>query len=246
MSGDNRKRKNEEVNQLEGNEDTEGNGDKEYSTEISNNFCKLQKLTDENDQDTSNKRIPLKKIISGGQVGADMGGLLAGKRMKIETGGTAPRGFMTVNGRNQKLQSEYQLTELNIRGKKSLSQMYVLRSRCYVEDSDGTIAFRYRKGPGTDKSIGFALTKVWKYPGKEVNCSLFGELVSQYKPVFIVNPYSDIRDEEIVNWIVKNNIRVLNVIGHRDENHFDQLVSDILYRMLSPYLVKSDDDGDDD
>ncbi len=40
----------------------------------------------------------VRKIISGGQTGADRGGLLAGEALKIETGGTAPPIFMTELG----------------------------------------------------------------------------------------------------------------------------------------------------
>ena len=41
-------------------------------------------------------QVPLvTKIISGGQTGGDQGGLQAGKKLGIETGGTAPPGFIT-------------------------------------------------------------------------------------------------------------------------------------------------------
>ncbi len=36
--------------------------------------------------------------ISGGQSGADFGGLLAAKRCGIPTGGKIPKGFLTENG----------------------------------------------------------------------------------------------------------------------------------------------------
>lgn len=38
------------------------------------------------------------KIISGGQTGADIAGLRLGKLFGFETGGTAPKGFLTVDG----------------------------------------------------------------------------------------------------------------------------------------------------
>ena len=38
------------------------------------------------------------KIISGGQTGADIGGLIGAKRAGIKTGGTAPRGYKTEKG----------------------------------------------------------------------------------------------------------------------------------------------------
>ena len=39
------------------------------------------------------------KIISGGQTGADKGGLIAAKKANIKTGGIAPKGFMTEAGK---------------------------------------------------------------------------------------------------------------------------------------------------
>ena len=39
-----------------------------------------------------------KKIISGGQTGADLGALVGARRVGIETGGTAPKGFRTDRG----------------------------------------------------------------------------------------------------------------------------------------------------
>ena len=51
------------------------------------------------------------KIISGGQTGADKGGLIAAKKANIKTGGIAPKGFMTEAGKDLSLKSEYGLRE---------------------------------------------------------------------------------------------------------------------------------------
>jgi hypothetical protein len=51
------------------------------------------------------------KIISGGQTGADKGGLIAAKKANIKTGGIAPKGFMTEAGKDPILKSEYGLRE---------------------------------------------------------------------------------------------------------------------------------------
>ena len=42
--------------------------------------------------------MSIKKIISGFQTGADIGGILAAKRLGLETGGTMPKGFRTEDG----------------------------------------------------------------------------------------------------------------------------------------------------
>jgi len=51
------------------------------------------------------------KIISGGQTGADKGGLIAAKKAKLKTGGIAPKGFMTEAGKDPSLKNEYGLRE---------------------------------------------------------------------------------------------------------------------------------------
>ena len=51
------------------------------------------------------------KVISGGQTGADQGGLAAAKSLGIETGGWAPKGWLTEDGPNPKLLKSYGLKE---------------------------------------------------------------------------------------------------------------------------------------
>ena len=74
------------------------------------------------------------KIISGGQTGADIGGLTAAKLAGIRTGGCAPKGFLTENGSNPKLRSEYGLHQ-------SDSDKYPKRTAENVSKSDCTIIF---------------------------------------------------------------------------------------------------------
>jgi hypothetical protein len=75
----------------------------------------------------------LKKIVSGGQTGADRGGLQAGKKLGLETGGTAPRGFRTENGPDPSL-ADFGLVEQR-------SAHFGPRTVRNVEDSDGTVWF---------------------------------------------------------------------------------------------------------
>lgn len=74
----------------------------------------------------------IKKIISGGQTGADMGGLLAAKELGLETGGTAPRNYNTEEGRNWKLKTIYGLIAKGT---------YPARTYDNVSDSDATVIF---------------------------------------------------------------------------------------------------------
>ena len=50
------------------------------------------------------------KVISGGQTGADRAGLFAARKFAIETGGYAPRGWLTESGTAPWL-ADYGLTE---------------------------------------------------------------------------------------------------------------------------------------
>lgn len=74
------------------------------------------------------------KIISGGQTGADMGGLLAAKDLGIKTGGWAPKGFRTENGPNFALRTEFKLVAAQ-------SDSYSYRTRLNVAESDFTVIF---------------------------------------------------------------------------------------------------------
>jgi len=75
----------------------------------------------------------IKKVISGGQVGADRLGLEAAKALGLETGGTAPFGYRTSNGPDMDLR-RFGLVE-------SQSSHYPPRTVSNVKDSDGTVIF---------------------------------------------------------------------------------------------------------
>ncbi|MCO1334946.1 putative molybdenum carrier protein [Microbulbifer sp. OS29] len=51
------------------------------------------------------------KIISGGQTGADTGGLIAGQRLGIATGGAAPHGYWTEQGDRPEVLKRFGLIE---------------------------------------------------------------------------------------------------------------------------------------
>lgn len=85
------------------------------------------------------------KIISGGQTGADRGGLEAGKELGILTGGTAPKGYRTENG------SDLFLKELGL--VEHTSSSYPPRTVDNVRNSDGTIIFGNINSPGCKLTI---------------------------------------------------------------------------------------------
>lgn len=71
------------------------------------------------------------RIISGGQTGADRGGLDAALLLDIEHGGWCPKGRKSENGR---IPQRYNLEE-------TPSSDYPMRTRMNAQNSDGTIIF---------------------------------------------------------------------------------------------------------
>lgn len=130
--------------------------------------------------------IILSKIISGGQTGADQGGLAAAKSTGLETGGTAPPGYLTENGPHPELLRDcYGLTE----GEPDIRN-YPKRTKKNIADSDGTVIF------GNTGSRGSRLTLSY---------------CTELDKPFILNPNTD----ELIAFIERHSIKVLNVAGNR-------------------------------
>ena len=129
----------------------------------------------------------LKKIISGGQTGADQAGLIAGRALGLETGGTASPNFVTEIGRNSVFLKSYGLVE----GEADAS-VYKLRTLKNVIDSDGTVIFsKDLNSPGTVLTKSFCIG---------------------YKKPFIMNP----TEVGLRTFIGVNKIEILNVAGNRE------------------------------
>lgn len=79
----------------------------------------------------------LAKIISGGQRGADQGGLYAARDHQIQTGGWAPKGFITREGRDPSL-AVFGLLEHS-------SSSYNPRTVKNIQDSRGTVVIASNK-----------------------------------------------------------------------------------------------------
>jgi hypothetical protein len=84
--------------------------------------------------------MKLRKIISGGQTGADQAGLVCAKAMGLEVGGTAPKLFRTEKGSNLALK-EYGLVA-------SPHYDFAPRTRQNVLDADCTLWFGNIGSPG--------------------------------------------------------------------------------------------------
>ncbi len=89
----------------------------------------------------------LVKVISGGQIGADIAGLRAAKKCGLETGGHAPHGFRTKLGNLPILGSEYNLIETE-------NDNYKVRTDLNVQNSDATLILAVNfNSPGTKLTI---------------------------------------------------------------------------------------------
>jgi hypothetical protein len=87
------------------------------------------------------------KVISGGQTGADQGGLAGAKEAGCTTGGTAPQNFITQEGPNPNLKNIYGLVE----GEPD-PRVYPKRTKKNVLDSTGTVLFGH-SSPGYNLTL---------------------------------------------------------------------------------------------
>lgn len=128
----------------------------------------------------------IEMVVSGGQHGADLGGLLAAKDFGIKTGGFAPKGWRTCQGANPSL------AIFNLR--ESHSPDFTIRTKQNIAISDGTIIFASNiNSPGTRLTI---------------------KQCTSHRPFLICDIHTT--TEDIINWVTLNNIRILNVAGNRD------------------------------
>ena len=86
------------------------------------------------------------KIISGGQTGADQGGLEAARELGLETGGFAPKSWTTEDGPQEVLLTGYGLVECSVNG-------YPARTRLNAINSDATIVFGNVNSRGTSLTV---------------------------------------------------------------------------------------------
>lgn len=86
-------------------------------------------------------RLRLRRVISGGQTGADRTGLEEAQRLGLATGGTVPRGCRTDEGPDRDLVTRFGCVEHTSSG-------YPQRTERNVIDSDVTVWFGDTSSPG--------------------------------------------------------------------------------------------------
>ncbi|WP_444931565.1 YpsA SLOG family protein [Microbulbifer sp. SSSA002] len=130
------------------------------------------------------------KIISGGQTGADTGGLLAGRRLGIATGGTAPLNYWTEVGERADFLKSFGLLE-------NRSPDLAERTRTNIRNSDATVIFAsHLSSDGTLLSIQYCQTLK--------------------KPYLVINPSDAARVQLVRAFLHRNRPSVLNVAGNRE------------------------------
>ena len=130
----------------------------------------------------------IEKVISGGQVGADQAGLSAARFYGIPTGGYAPKGYITADGPNTALKYLYGLEEIE--------GSYKERTWMNVHAADITIRLAVDfTSPGEKCTLNAILS--YSKP--------FIDIPLQKAPTYI---------DETVNWILKNDFKIINIAGN--------------------------------
>jgi hypothetical protein len=148
----------------------------------------------------------LEKIVSGGQIGADKAALRAAKTLGYQTGGWAPKGFKTLDGPCPTLGNQFGLKELR-------EPDYPTRSKRNVDESDATIAFRFHSSAGTNKTIGYCITKEWAEAEGEMDGSHAHFSDNVHKPVLVLFDFQT-PSAVICRFLCQHHVKVLNVAGN--------------------------------
>jgi hypothetical protein len=152
----------------------------------------------------------LKKIISGGQVGADQAALDSAIKYNFPHGGWIQKGRKTQSGM---LSDKYKLEEMSVSGYKERIDQNVI-------DSDGTVIISHGDlAGGADYSM--KMTKRHKRPTLHIDL--------KETPAFIAA-------SKINTWVIENNIEVLNVTGSRASEDSD-IYKDTLYIIEGTILL---------
>jgi hypothetical protein len=157
--------------------------------------------------------IGIEKVISGGQIGADIAALRAASRLGIPTGGWCPAGCKTRVGRNPKLVTLYRLRE-------HPSPQYPPRTFANVKEADATVRFAHNFDSPGEKCTLKAIRKYGR-PYLDVHLT-FDHGRWHHKP----------RIKEIRQWLRDHDVRTLNVAGNADEET-EIVVEILLTKVLS-------------
>lgn len=132
------------------------------------------------------KKLPIQKIVSGGQTGVDRAALDFGLAFNIPIGGWCPKGRQAEDG---SIPSHYPLQE-------TPSPKPSQRTEWNVRDSDGTLVLTCGNPTG-----GTALTiRLGKH---------------HHRPHLVIDLNTHPKPSEAFPWLIQHNIHVLNIAGPR-------------------------------
>lgn len=143
----------------------------------------------------------LKKIISGGQTGADQAALVAAKKFGLETGGWMPKGFRTLEGPCPSMAEEFGMWEHPRSG-------YEWRTNQNVWKADATIRF----------------ARVWSSPGEKCTRNAIRQFQRPYLDIGMPDYFKDFRNldghpippEKAAEWLLGHEVKCLNVAGNSE------------------------------
>lgn len=136
----------------------------------------------------------IQKVISGGQTGADLGGVLAARLHHIKTGGWMPNGWKTLNGARPEYAKLFDMQEHPVSG-------YKPRTWANANDSDGTVRFACNfDSPGEKCTLNGVISHGKKWYDVPIN---------KDDPVIYANHLV-----QFSRWLRDHDIKVLNVAGN--------------------------------
>ncbi len=159
--------------------------------------------------------MPLERVISGGQTGADRAALITAKIYGIPTGGWMPRGFLALDGQHPEFAERYGIREND-------SDSYAPRTALNVQNADATLRFATN----------------WHSPGEALTL----ELCKRHnKPCFDVTVGNDVGPVEVAEWLISSGIRVLNVAGNSEQTSpgMEEFVADFLGEVFRLLLLST-------
>jgi hypothetical protein len=159
--------------------------------------------------------VKIKKIISGGQTGADRGALDFAIANSILHAGWIPKGRKTEEGR---LPDKYHLQEI-------ATASYSKRTEQNVIDSDGTVIISHGKLTG-----GSAQTREYAIRHHKPHLHLDASNVT-------IEPLAG----SLKNWIRRHKIKILNVAGPRASK--DKNIYRVTMKILKTAFIKDKNDG---
>ena len=158
--------------------------------------------------------LSLKKVISGGQTGADEAGLYTAKKFGFQTGGFIPKGYKTLAGPRPEFGVKYGLSE-------HTSDSYSARTIQNVKDSDATVRLAAN------------------FDSRGELCTL-NAIKTYNKPYLDIDLTDPPTVEFFADWLEKSKISVLNVAGNSEQTFSGCFSKCVKYLTETFFLLGND------